>query len=108
MKYRVFELSSAESDIQAIFEWLREHSPHGAAAWLDAYDRMVASIEERADSFGEAFENPHCSRDVRQAFFKTRRGRMYRALFLIQGDHVYILRVRGPGQAPVDPRDVQP
>jgi hypothetical protein len=38
--------------------------------------------------------------EVRQALFKTRRGCVYRALFFIERSTVYILRVRGPGQAP--------
>ena len=51
-------------------------------------------------------EDEHFDIDVRQALFKTRRGRIYRMLFTIVGNEVRILRVRGPGQAPVVADDV--
>jgi hypothetical protein len=39
--------------------------------------------------------------------FKTRRGRAYRALFLIRGDVVFVLHVRGPGQRPLEPGELK-
>ena len=39
--------------------------------------------------------------EVRQFLFKTRRGRTYRAVYVIMDDEVRILRVRGPGQPPL-------
>jgi plasmid stabilization system protein ParE len=106
MTFQVRELRRAQADIRQIVKWLGERSPRGALAWLDAYDSMVARLERDASTFGPAYENDDCEFDVRQALFKTRRGRIYRALFLIEGDEVFILRIRGPGQAPVHTRDL--
>ena len=39
--------------------------------------------------------------------FKTRQGRTYRALFVIRGVSVHILCVRGPGERPVQPEDIE-
>jgi hypothetical protein len=36
--------------------------------------------------------------DVRQAVFKTRHGRLYRPLFVVSGDTVHVVAVRGFGQ----------
>jgi plasmid stabilization system protein ParE len=106
MRFRVKELRRAQADVRQIVEWVAERSPRGARAWLDAYDSMIARLEENAGSFGPADENDDCEFDVRQALFKTPRGRVYRALFFIDRDEVFILRVRGPGQAPVDPKEL--
>ena len=106
MSYRVHELPRAKADKAAIVRWLAERSTPGALAWLDAYDEMVGRLTRRANSFAEALENTDCPLEVRQALFKNRRGRVYRALFTIDRQEVYILRVRGPGQAPVDPDDL--
>jgi plasmid stabilization system protein ParE len=106
MTFRVRELRRAQADIRHIVGWLADRSPQGARAWLDAYDDMVARLEESAAACGEADESAEFDLNVRQTLFKTRRGRVYRALFLIEGDHVFILRVRGPGQAPVDPEEL--
>ena len=106
MTFRVRELRRAQSDIRHITDWLADRSPRGARAWLDAYDDMVARLEKNADSCGRADESADLDIDVSQALFKTRRGRVYRALFLIEGEQVFILRVRGPGQAPIHPEEL--
>lgn len=107
MSFTVRELSKARQDKESIFRWLHGRSPPGAASWLRAYDAVIENLRREAPSFGEALENKDCDFDVRQALFKTRRGRVYRALFFIEGEDVYILRVRGPGQAPVAPDDMK-
>jgi len=103
MKFKVHELPKARADKRQIFEWLFERSQRGAGAWLEAYDDILGKLETHATSFGEAHENADCQLEVKQAFFKTRRGRVYRILFFIDHDDVYVLRIRGPGQAPVNP-----
>jgi hypothetical protein len=54
-----------------------------------------------ADSYPAAHENQDLDLEVKQVLFKTKRGRIYRAVFHIDGADVLILRVRGPGQAPI-------
>jgi hypothetical protein len=108
MRFAVHELPRAKADKRAIFEWLFERSPQGGKTWLDAYDAALVRLETQAEVFTEAFENNDCpDTDVKQAFFKTRRGRIYRLLYFIDGCDVYVLRVRGPGQAPVNPDDLK-
>ena len=104
--FRVHELRRAQADVRAIVHWLAERSLQGARAWLLAYDDLIERLERHAPSYSAAYENDECELDVRQALFKTRRGRVYRALFFIEGHDVYVLRVRGPGQAPVDPEEL--
>ena len=107
MSFSVRELPKAKKDKRCIFRWLHERSSRGAAAWLNAYDSLIGRLKVDASSFSEAQESRDCDFEVRQALFKTRRGRVYRALFFIQGDEVYILRVRGPGQAPIMPEELK-
>ncbi len=106
MTFNVYELRRARGDIASIARWLAERSPLGARAWLDSYDDMVNRLKRQASSYALAHEHENFDLDVRQVLFKTKRGRVYRALFLIEGQDVYILRVRGPGQAPVQPDDL--
>lgn len=102
MKYRVITLRRAESDIRSIVRMLAEHSHSGALNWLEAYDKLVDRLSYSADLCGPAAEASRMGLSLKQAFFRTRRGRTYRAIFLVIGEEVRILRVRGPGQAPVD------
>ncbi len=108
MSFAVQELPRAKEDKQAILEWLLERSRQGAAAWLDAYDDALARLRDHADTYGQALENDDCPQvDVRQVLFKTRRGRVYRIVFFIDQQDVFVLRVRGPGQPPLQPDELQ-
>jgi plasmid stabilization system protein ParE len=106
MNFAIHELPKAKADKRYIFEWLIERSRRGAEAWLDAYDDILRTLEDRAASFGQALENEEFDFEIKQAFFKTKRGRVYRILFFIEDADVYVLRVRGPGQASVEPSDM--
>ena len=105
MKYRVHELTLAEADVREIFDWLRQRSAQGAEAWLDAYDKMVDRLT-RFVGHGLAPESKAVDFRVQQVFFKTRRGNVYRSLYYVEGEDVYILRIRGRGQAQLRPGDL--
>jgi hypothetical protein len=107
MSFVVRELPNARQDKVSIFRWLDERSPTGALAWLDSYDSLLDHLKEDTATFGLALEAADCEFEIRQALFKTRRGRVYRALFFIEGGEVFIARVRGPGQAPVMPPEIK-
>ena len=107
MSFEVRELPRAKADVRAIFAWLTERSPQGAKAWLDAYDDALVRLKSHAGALGIAIENRDCPKfEVHQILFRVRRRRVYRALYFIDDSTAYVLRVRGPGQAPVDPDDI--
>jgi hypothetical protein len=108
MTFNVHELRRAKWDKRHIFEWLFERSPRGATASLDAYDQMIERLRAMADTLPLAHESREFDLEVKQILFKTKRGRIYRAVFHLAGADVYILRVRGPGQAPVGPDELAP
>jgi plasmid stabilization system protein ParE len=96
----------ARSDVHHIFTWLKRRSPRGATAWYQAFWQAAQRIASSAESFGLAPESERLQRQLRQAFFKTRRGRRYRIVFEVNEAEVMILRVRGPGQQLLRRRDV--
>jgi plasmid stabilization system protein ParE len=100
MKYRVHELALAQADVRTIVQWLAQRSPQGAEAWLDAYDQMIEGLT-RFVGHGVAPESKSTDFRVQQVFFKTRYGHMYRAIYYVEDENVFILRVRGKGQAMV-------
>ncbi len=99
-------LERARTDVDEIFNWLVHRSVQGAISWYFAFWRAVDEVASRAESFGEAPESHRLRRQLRQAPFKTRRGRVYRIVFEILDSEIVILRVRGPGQAPLRRRDL--
>lgn len=101
MKHKVIALRRADEDVRHISRWIADRSLPGADSWLDAYEQLLARLAEHADSYPAALEDPDCSVPLKQALFRTRQGRTYRAIFTMIGDEVRILRVRGPGQPPL-------
>jgi hypothetical protein len=85
-----------------------KRSPAGASAWYVALHERLKKLADDATRCAMAPEAMKLGVDLRQAFFKTRRGRNYRLLFIIADDEARVLRVRGPGQKPVRMRDIPP
>jgi plasmid stabilization system protein ParE len=106
MTFKVRLLSRAQEDADHIYLWLRKRSPQGAATWYSSLLKKVEDLAVTATACSQAPESKPLDIDLRQAFFKTPRGRTYRFLFLMDGNTVRILRVRGPGQKPVSRHDL--
>jgi toxin ParE1/3/4 len=101
MSLSVRILGRAWSDADAIFDWLAARSPAGAARWYAAFLKATQDLLDNPLRHEFAPESKLIEREIRHRFFKTRRGRVYRLLFVIVGDEIRILRVRGPGQSGV-------
>ncbi len=98
-------LERARTDVEVIFNWLVHRSVRGAISWYVAFRLASAKIADSPESFSEAAESAALGRYLRQAFFKTRRGRFYRIVFEFSDSEVFLLRIRGPGQPPLRRRD---
>lgn len=73
-----------------------EHSDGGMR-----FRKQSSVLHLHPRQYPRAAEDSLTTHEVRQCLFKTRRGRTYRALYTIVEDEVRVLRVRGPGQAPL-------
>ncbi len=98
-------LQQAQNDVDDIFNWLVRRSIRGAISWYLAFGQAIGRIQEAPENYSRAPESEilHC--ELRQAFFKTRRGRRYRIIFQFDDQTIIVLRIRGPGQAPLRRRD---
>jgi plasmid stabilization system protein ParE len=99
-------LRRAQDDVDVIFNWLSRRSVRGAIAWYMAFRHALGLIAQAPESFPEAPESRVLSGQLHQGLFKTRRGRVYRIVFTLSVTEVIVLRVRGPGQSPLRPRDL--
>jgi len=100
-------LPRAERDAQAIFDWIFERSPEGARRWWNALEGAIGAIAANPQRCGLAPEDDLVPCELRQFLFKTRRGRTYRAVFTVVGTEVRVLRVRGPGQPPLEREEIE-
>ncbi len=99
-------LPRAEDDAQHIFDHILRRSPQGAAAWWFAFEHAVARAIENVSLFALAPENDAVSIELRQVLFKTRQGHTYRFVFTVADNELRILRVRGPGQPPLQSDEI--
>ena len=106
MSFTVTTLRRAEYDYHKILDYIAARSRPGAAAWVKAFDKALARLEEYADSYPLAAEDEHVDFEVREILFKTRRGLIYRVLFTIRDNSALILHVRGPGQDFMDSDEI--
>jgi plasmid stabilization system protein ParE len=73
-------LSRARTDVNHIYSWLETRSPRGAAAWYQAFWVTASKLGSAAESCPLAPEAELLQRQLREAVFKTRRGRRYHCL----------------------------
>jgi plasmid stabilization system protein ParE len=104
--YRVILLRRAERDAEAIADWLTKRSPAGALRWQEAFAAAVEKLAESPMACSEAPERLRPAVDLRQILFKTRKGKYYRAVFVIADRTVRVLRVRSPHQRLMRRRDL--
>ena len=106
MPFHVRTLERAERDLFGIARWLKKRSLLGARRWLLAYEDAKGKLGQTPLAYGRAPEDSRVDYELRQIFFKTPRGKRYRAVFTVAGDEVRILRVRGPHQRPLRGKDL--
>jgi plasmid stabilization system protein ParE len=103
MSYQVRVLARALLDLDDIVGFIAERSPEGAARLVASFEAALARLESNPFVAPIASESEELGEEVRHILFRTRAGRTYRALFIIVGDEVRVLRIRGPGQRPLRP-----
>jgi plasmid stabilization system protein ParE len=106
VSYRVEMTESAHGDLDRILGWLGERSPQSAARLSAQFEKALSRLESFPLSCGHAYENSLVSEELRHLLFGLNKGRSYRALFVVRGEVVTILRIRGPGQQPVTPEEL--
>lgn len=108
MSYQVRILARARQDFEGYVAWIAERSPQGAERWVAAFEAALSRLEKNPFVNPIARESEELGEEVRNISFRTRAGRTFRALFVVVGNEVRILCIRGSGQAPVTRDDIEP
>ena len=105
MAFSVHLTARALREIDEALEWLTERSRAAAARWHEQLLEAVRSLENHPQACGLAPESEWYPGEIRQLLHGKRRG-VYRILFEVRGDTVYILRLRHSAQALLEPGDL--
>ncbi len=106
MSYQLHIHPLAEMDAEEIANYIAEHSIQGMLNWLDAYEDAQARITESPLAYGLIPDKVTGRDNYHQVLFKTKYGDRYRAVYLVEGETVHLLRVRGKGQKLLRDRDL--
>lgn len=106
-RFQIIVLPRAESDMDCILEWIAVRSPAGARAWISALEDAFERIALDPMRFEEVREAAMLEESLKQCLFKTKQGRIYRVVFLLDRDKVTVVRIRGPGQPPLTSDEIR-
>jgi plasmid stabilization system protein ParE len=98
MTYTVITLPQAEQEFEQRHAYIAKRSESGAASWANAFYTALKELESHPLATTLAPESADHPEEIRQLLFRTRRGRTYRALFIVRDQSVFVLHIRGPGQ----------
>ncbi|MCH8044915.1 MAG: hypothetical protein IID44_14475 [Planctomycetes bacterium] len=99
MSFRVETTARAERDFWNCHDYIQERSLEGAGRWVVAFNDALLSLEDRpTQSRAPEQIADGLTEEIRQKVFKTKHGLRYRLLFVVRGDTVHVIHVRGPGQ----------
>jgi|SRR5579863_2633302 plasmid stabilization system protein ParE len=101
MAFRVETSAQAESDADAILEWLlSQHAGQAGIRWVLALEEAIASLAIFPERCSLAPESVRFRFEVRQLLY-GRKPHAYRILFTIDGETVNILHIRHGRRKPL-------
>ena len=93
MSFQVRLQPLAEVDLDEAYVWAARHAPDTAGRWVNRFREALQGLSENPRRFGFAPEHKKLKRELRQMLF-GRRPNIFRAVYLIDGNIVQILRIR--------------
>ena len=92
MKYRVEVTAAAQSDAEAAYQWLAARTVH-AARWFNGLVEAIESLDAFPTRWPLARESAEFDEPIYQLLY-GKSPHVYRVLFIVREDVVYVLHVR--------------
>lgn len=93
MKYQVRLQPAAAADLEEAYLHAAKHAPLTAARWLNRFQDALGTLERNPERCALAPENRWSRRELRQYLY-GKRAHVYRAIYTIEADTVWIVRIR--------------
>lgn len=102
MLHKVELSTRTKRDIQAISEYIAIDSPLNSCRWLDGIDSAFESLQNSPTRHAVLYTARQAGREVRQTFYGV-----YRILYEIRGNSVFVLTVRHGSRRPIGAAEVR-
>jgi plasmid stabilization system protein ParE len=106
MTFQVEITPIAETQIDQAYRWYRKRNPEFADRWFRELMNTVATLQEKPQRCALALEHEIFEEEVRQLLYRKVKN-VYRILFTIRGNTVYVLYVRHSAQEPLTLKDIE-
>ena len=106
MEFQVRLSRQAEIEIEAAYQWFKERTPDYADQWFRDLMNRMATLQKQPRRCALAIENDVFPEEIRQLLYGKKQPNIYRILFVIRDDVVYVLHVRHCRQPPLTAEDV--
>src|SRR5437868_5547060 len=105
MKYRVVITPHAESDLRALYRYIRRHAPNAAAAWIKGARQAMRNLAHNPERAHYAPERSSYHEPIRELLYGSGNRGTYRILFVVLEKSVFILHVRHGAMLPLEPEE---
>lgn len=102
MPHKVRLSDEALRQITAIGDYIAKNSPENARLWVVRLRMTIDTLGSFPKRHAVLYAAAEVGRDVRQTFFGV-----YRILYEIQGDTVYVLTVRHGARRPIGSEEIE-
>lgn len=103
MIYRVSVTPIADAEATETFRWYAERSHSIAEKWFTGLSKAIKGLADSPARFPVSKEDSDAlGCEARMLLYGRRRG-VFRILFTISGETVWVLRIRHSAQGPLDP-----
>ena len=106
MTYRVLLQPTAEEDLLAAYWRAAKTAPVSAARWLQRFRESLLSLSEEPTRCSLARESRKLDLELREYHF-GRYPNVFRVLFTIHDDAVYVLRIRRAQRKPLTANELE-
>jgi len=106
MSYRVVVHRQAVADLEEAYRWARKHAPETAARWMERFRAAIHSLDQQPERCSLAAERVKKGMRARELHFGDKPF-VYRAIFVIDGDFVRVLRIRRAQRRGPSPRTLR-
>lgn len=93
MTYNVQLQPWAARDLDDAYLWAARHAPVTARDWLERFEAALQSLADHPERCSLAPEHRAMKRELREYHF-GRKPNVFRAVFIIDGNDVRVLRIR--------------
>jgi len=103
MTYRVILAPDAEADLSAAYRYIRRRAPRAARDWIRSARQSVRSLAHHPERCPLAPESALFDEPIRELFLGAGNRGVYRILFVVIDQSVYVLHVRHGSRLPLEP-----